>query len=430
VHSDGEPREPFGVARVPVAVIRCAWPLVIRWGSGLGLGTLLGCAAIPAEDELVVPETRDAPRMVTGLADEPLAPLAGRSVDEPSPGPTCTWDHVEPQRFAAFVSPPESAECRPRPSRKRRAELGRIVREQWMWSWPDHAKLSLEHGCDRLGELSTVVFDASSGHGGSLEVVRLDRRADGDWDVLWIDYNGYMGGPPRVEGDPWQEEAPGASRLRRGVLSGERVDPMLRRVREALALEVRELEPPPEPDSFFGQSYGFSTRDFHVGLRLVDARGRGTEHYFGGYESGDEQQGRRIALDLAAEEVWTVLGDDALVAGLDELAPRNPAVRELFAGAFWAARARTPEYGLWYVRERLFGLAWSLGGPEHVPALLNAVRPKAAGEEEDASEERSRVSAINVLAELTGFDTRYDAAGKPRKLETVAAEVLAACDGG
>jgi hypothetical protein len=163
-----------------------------------------------------------------------------------------------------------------------------------------------------------------------------------------------------------------------------------------------------------------------VGVRLVDAGGHGAEHYFGGYESSDDQS-RRIALDLAAAEVWTVLGDDALVAGLTEVGPEDPAIRGLLAGTFWAAQARNAEYGQWWVRERLFGLTATLGGPEHVPALLEAMRPHA---EENASDERSRVAAINVIAEIVGFDVRYDANGKPRPVKTVVAEVLAACDAG
>lgn len=402
-------REPFLVASVCSSVIRRAWSL-LPW-------LVLGCVASGTEQAPVVPE---APRVEPGVVarSEPAAPV----------GPTCTWERVEPRRFAPLVPPPESAECRPTPSRKRQAELRKLVRKDWMWSWPEHAKLVVAHGCDRLGAaLSTVVFDSSSGHGGSLELLRLDHRDDGDWDLTWIDYNARLGGPPPVEGDPWRAEAPGGSRLRRGVLPGARVDPMLQRAREVLALRVRELEPPPPPPGvMLGQTVGSSSRDFHVGVRLVDTSGQGVEHYFGGYESTDEQQGLRVVLDLAAAEVWTVLGDDALVDALPEVGPDDAAIRELLASSFWAARARNSEYGQWYVRERLFGLAASLGGPELVPALLEAVRAQA---EESASEERSRVSAINVLAGITRFDVRYAASGEPRPVKAVAAEVLAACDG-
>lgn len=374
-----------------------------------------------------MPEHPDAPRMEPGQPDElPGATAAAPEAETPA-GPSCTWEHEEPRRFAAFVPPPESAECRPAPSRRRKAELTRVLRKQWNWSWPEHRKLAVEHGCDRLAaELSTVVFDSSSGHGGSLELVRLDRRADGDWDVTWVDYNDRLGVEAPVEGDPWQAEAPGRTELRRGVLPGERVDPMLRRVRELVALEARELEPPPPPPGTGFSVSGFgSSRNFHVGLRLVDASGHGMERYFGGYEGGGADQGLQQTLDLASAEVWTVLGDDALVAGLGEVGPDDPAIRELLANAFWAARERSSEYGLWYVRERLFGLASVLGGPELVPALLDAVRPEAGS---GPSEERSRASAINGIAALVGFDVRYDAGGKPRPVKTVAAEVLAACD--
>lgn len=409
-------REPLAMARVPHLVIRRAWPW-LAWFS-------LGCAASVAEDDLVVPETPDAPQMVPGQPDEALVPAGATEPATPA-GPTCAWERVEPHRFAALVPPPESAECRPAPSRKRRSELNRIVRKHWKWAWPNH-ELAVEHGCDRLGaELSTVVLDTSSGHGGSLELVRLDRRDDGDWDVTWVDYNAYFGRPKPVEGDPWSEGGPGPSTLRRGMLPGERVDPVLQRARELLAMQLRELEPPPKPGIMYGATGYGSSRSFHVGLRLIDASGHGVERSFAGYEGGDEQQGLQLTLDLASAELWKVLGDDALVEGLGEVGPDDPAVRELFAGAFWAAKDRGPDYGFWYVRERLFGLATTLGGPEHVPALLEAVRPEAGS---GPSEERTRASAINGIAALVGFDERYDAAGKPRSVQAVAAEVLAACD--
>jgi hypothetical protein len=405
------------MTRVPAVVIRRAWSLLV----GASLGASLGCAGIPVEDDLVVPEAPEAPRMEPSRPDQRPALAEPATVDAHEL--ECAWERVEPQRFAELVPPPASAECRPAPSRKRRAELSRVLRERWHYTWPDHAKLSIEHGCDRLDPtLSTVVFDGSSGHGGSLDLVRLDHRDDGDWDVTWIDYNQYWGRPARVEGDPWQGEAPGPSTLRRGVLPGERVDPMLRRVRELLALDVRELEPPPTPGKGFGAGFG-SSRDFHVGLRLVDAGGHGLARHFAGYEGGGEEQALQLTLDLASEELWKVLGDDALVAGLAEVGSDDASIRQLLAGAFWAAREREPDYGTWYVRERLFGLVSTLGGLEHVPALLDAVRIGSG-----PSEERSRVSAINGIAAIVGFDVRYDGDGKPRPVKAVAAEVLAACD--
>lgn len=418
-------REPLVMARVSLAVIRRAWPL-LAWLACSSWGASLGCTASLAEDELVVPEAPDAPRMEPGQPDQPPAPVAATPEPAAPTGPVCEWEQVEPHRFAALVPPPESAECRPAPSRKRKAELGRVLRKQWKWAWPEHRKLAVEHGCDRLGELSSVVFEGSSGHGGSLELVRLDRRDEGGWDVTWIDYSHYFGRRAQVEGDPWHNEGPGPSTLRRGVLPAERVDPMLQRVRELLAVQAHELEPPPPPPGTLRGMSGYgSSRSFHVGLRLVDAGGHGVERYFVGYEGGGDEQALQLVLDLASAEVWKVLDDDALVAGLREVGPDDAAIRELLAGAFWAAREREPALGQWYIRERLLGLATTLGGPELVPALLDAVRPEAGS---GSSEERSRASAINGIAAIVGFDVRYDADGKPRPVKTVTAEVLAACD--
>lgn len=390
---------------------RHAWSLWVCLG--------LGCAHVETEQDLVVPEAPEPPRMQPGIPDEPAPTKAPASAS----GPACTWPLVEPHRLPAIEPPPETIECRPAPGRKRKAELARAAREAWMWKWPEHEQLDVTHGCDRLGaELSTVIFDSSSGHGGSLELVRLDHRDDGDWDVTWIDYNDRLGRPAPVEGDPWAAEAPGGVTLRRGTLPAARVDPMLRRAREALALGLVEEEPPPRPGFLSGGS--FSSNNFHAGMRLVDTAGHGIERWFGGYRSSSDDQDQRVALELAAAEVWTVLGDDAIVAGLAEVGPEDPAIRELLAGAFWAAQARNAEYGAWWVRERLFALVPALGEPELVPALLDAVRTRAG---ESASGERTRASAINAIAALVGFDARYDAQGKPRPVEVVATEVLAAC---
>ena len=58
-----------------------------------------------------------------------------------------------------------------------------------------------------------------------------------------------------------------------------------------------------------------------------------------------------------------------------------------------------------------------------VPALLEQVAIRGT----DASLARGRISAINAIAAVTGFDRRYDEAGEPRQVTPVAAEVLAAC---
>lgn len=396
------------------------------WLSSL---VLLGCAAVGEGEGARMPETLEPPAMTDTVPEaDPSAPPTVAEAAAPA-GPTCTWERVEPRRWAALVPPPEDAACRPAPSRKRKAELRRTLRKEWMWKWPEQERLVVEHGCDPLGEaLATVVFESSSGHGGSLDLLRLDHRDDGDWDATFVDYNHYWGrAAPKDPDDPWQADSTGVLKLRRGVLPGERVDRALRRAREALHLRAHEPEPPPPPPGTLRLgSYGFSSRDFHVDLRLVDQAGFGTQHYFGGYEGGDEAQAHRLALDLAARELWDLLDDDALVEALPEITAADPEVRAQFAAQLWNAHAREAEYGLWYLRERLFGLAAPLGDHEHVPALLDAIRPDAGN---GPSEVRSRVLAINAIAEITGFDARYDADGQPRPVDAVAADVLAACGG-
>jgi hypothetical protein len=340
----------------------------------------------------------------------------------------CVWDWVAPRRFTALVPPPDSAKCRPKPGHKRKAELRYDANHESIWGWRDHVELSVEHGCDRLKpKLASVVFEGSFRHDGSLELLRLDRRADDDWEVVHIAYDHdflpHDASRPRVASDPWQASSTGAVGLFRGVLPAARIDPMLRRVREVLTLELREDEPLPDG---YAQRFAYESIEFHAGVRLVDTAGYGVEHYVGGLY-GEAWLSRRIRLGLAATEAWKVLGDEALMRTLAEAEPDDPAIVELFAGAFWAARAREPQfYGSSHVRERLFGLATPLGTTELVPALLEAMYDR--GEAELPSHERSRVLAINALAVLTGFDLRYDVNREPRPVKEVTAEVLAACD--
>lgn len=388
------------------------------------LTLVLGCAST-TEQEVAAPKPSEpAPAAVVAEA----APPQASPVASPRPRhPNCPWEEVAPRREPALVPPPPDAPCLPPPSRSRQARLRKDLEKEWTWRWSDYKKLEVTHACDRLGEqLATVTFESSSGHGGSLHMVRLDHRPDGAWDITWIDYNHYFGKPrPTDPDDPWQQDATGVVELRRGTLPAERIDRMLRRAREAMHIDARELEPPPPPgDTVRLGSIGMSSRDFHVDLRMVDAAGHGEQRYFGGYATGGDDQGQRIALDLASTEVWKVLGDEALISTLTEVTPDDSEIQALFAARFWAAKDREPEYGLWYLRERLLGLAAPLGTAEHVPALLDVIRHHP---DEHASDDRSRVLAINAIAELTGLDVRYDPEGQPRKVKDVAAEVLADC---
>jgi len=392
------------------------------------MSVLLGCTGVVEEAELVLPDPATVSRNEPVLADEISPPQVRPPIERAAGGPRCTWEPAEAQRPARLTAPPETATCRAQPSRRRKAELRRQVRERWMWSWPDHAKLSVSMGCDRLEDsIASLVFELSSGHGGSLELVKLDHLDGGDWQITRIDYNHYYGVErgPHEPGDPWVEDSTGVVLLSSGTLPGPRVDAALRRARQALALEIEEHAPPPDPEGIVTLgSMGFSSRDFHVALRLVDTRGHGAEYYVAGYESGGEGQAQRIALDLAADELVVLLADEALMTSLDMKAARDPAFRELFARRLWAARDRGEDYGSWYLRERLLGLAAPLGSEQHMSALLEQVAAKG-----DVSVDRSRVLAINAIAAITGFDPRYGERGEVRDVDEVAAEVLAACGG-
>lgn len=389
---------------------------------------LFGCAPVSAEEELVVPEPDETPGAESVVAYAEEEPTESPPVEvEAEPLPSCSWSDAGALRAAELSPPPESGACRPAPKRRRMAELTERVREGWMYSWPDHADLTVEAGCDRLGaDLSTVTLEASSGHGGSLNLVELSRRDDGNWTIAYIDYNHYYGveKPSAAPGDPWVADATGRVALYEGTLPASTVDSLVQRAREVLTLRIEERPPPPDPDGeVFAESFGFSSRDFHVALRLVDDAGHGVERYVAGYAGSDEGQADRLVLDMAAGELWPLL-DETVVESLDERTAADPDLRRLFSERLWAATTRGDEWGYWYVQERLLGLATPLGEVAHVGAMLPVVA--RVGE---SWEDRKRVLAINAIAAITGFDRRYAEDGTFRSLAEVAPEVLEACGG-
>ena len=151
------------------------------------------------------------------------------------------------------------------------------------------------------------------------------------------------------------------------------------------------------------------------------------QRWFAGYVG--EQQQDSVPLAIAQSTIDELLLADAFRATLTPAGADDPDARALYARVFWHARARGEDYGYWYVGERLLGIAASLGAPQHVPALLDHLRPPrsmAAPDSDEVSRARLTVLALNAIAAITGYDHRY-ADKAPRKVDEVAAETLAAC---
>jgi hypothetical protein len=375
----------------------------MRLAFALTLGLIVACAPRPdaAPSRPPTPAVAAAPE----VSPEPIAP------------PRCVVDAVPSVTWPALAVDP-AARCRPVAR-----GVSRDVQAEWFRAGPG-GRLEITSGCDRLGDtIASLDVELSSGHGGTLHLARFERDpATGEHALLWIRYNHYQRDRPRDPGDLWQEEGIGTVEVLRGRVGAATMTALVDRVRAAAHLEIVEHEPPPKPGEIHLRGFGMSSRDFGVGLRLVDDAGHGLERFYAGYEGSGSTQAEGVRLDLAGAAVVDLLYDDAFAETLEPVPHDDAAARTLFAQWFADARGRDDEYGYWYLRERYVALATALGTHREIPALLERVAIDG-----EASVGRTRVLAINAIAALTGFDPRYGESGSSREPGVVAAEVLAAC---
>lgn len=363
-----------------------------------------------------VPPPAQEPATVTTTAIAAAEPVATPAAVVAA---SCDYAAEAPARFEELRAP--EGPCRAVPARVARELRGKI-RERWMRGWPK-GRLEIRDGCDRLGDRpSSIVVETSSGHGGSLTLARLDRRTDGGHDLVLLEYNHYTRVAGKDDKDPWQADSAGPLTIHRARLDDAVVAPLIDRLRAAAHVEIEEHAPPPRKDGVFLAGASFSSNDYHVALRLADERGHGVQRMFAGYASSGAEQKDGVPLAIAAGALYTLLDDPAVRAQFTEVGADDPPARDLFARVFWAARARGDDYGYWYVRERLLGMAALLGSAQHLPALVDQLR--VGGEH---SLERSRVLAVNAIAALAGYDVRHDPDGRPRPPASVVADTLAAC---
>jgi hypothetical protein len=184
-------------------------------------------------------------------------------------------------------------------------------------------------------------------------------------------------------------------------------------VRAAMTATVKEVLPPKKPGETFGMSGSFSSRDFHLVLRLVDDDGRVVEKRFTGYQTSSDQD-RYLGLEIAhaaLEPMWQLEPDPALAADDDD--------RAFFAASFAAAVPHFDEDFSWWVMERYVDLARFLGTRAVIGGLLTrlTVTDKANRSKVDA-----RTDALDALAKITGWDAR-----KGKSVEAAAKAYLDAC---
>lgn len=376
-----------------------------------------GCASAVEADTLAVPEART--RADASHAVVPDAHAMPAAVPKVAEGPKCRVQDVPPTRAAPIVPPDETTACHVVP--KKVAKTVRAgVRKEWMRQYPS-GTLVIGSGCDRLGTITRIDLERSSGHGGSLHLARFELDAAKDeWSLLWIAYSHYADYPGK-DADVWASDVIGTFEIRRGRVAATVMAPIIERVRAATVVEPVERPPPPKKNTIHGMSMGFSSASFGVALALVDDAGRGTEGFFAGYPGTGDDQAQGVRMQLAALPLAELMHDDAFSKSLEIVDVDAPGVRELFAQRFWAARDRGDDFGKWFIRERFIALTGAFGGDEHVPELMRSVALDG-----DASVARSRVQAINAIAAITGFDRRYED-GVARDPKVVGEELVAAC---
>ena len=236
--------------------------------------------------------------------------------------------------------------------------------------------------CDGLGpRIHEITIERGRGHGGTLELWRARRRADGQYDARGILYQGHL--RVRQQADAHHKQAAGVVAL-----------PELATARAATTAKVREVAPPPKPGDMVGMSGSVSSHDFHIYIRFVDDEGRVVERRFTGYSSSSSQDdylGLEIA-ERALQPIWSLVPDPDRAADDDD--------RSFFAASFNAA---VPHFDdSWWVMERYVDLARFLGTPKIIGGLLTRLSTTKL----DRSAIDARNGAIDALARITGWDAR------------------------
>jgi hypothetical protein len=262
-------------------------------------------------------------------------------------------------------------------------------------------KPSVTFPCDGLGpKIFEIVVENGGGHGGGLGLWRAKRRADGKFDVRGIQYRG-SSMIHKATAIP-HEQASGVVAL-----------PDLDKARAAMTAKITEVLPPKKDGETFGMSGSFSSRDFHVVLRLVDDEGRVVEKRYTGYQTSSDQDnylGLEIA-QAALAPVWQLEPDPALAADDDD--------RAFFAASFAAAVPHFDDSSYWWVMERYVDLARFLGTRAVIGGLLTRLTVSGKA---DRSKIDARTDALDALAKITGWDTR-----KGKSVDAAAKAYLDAC---
>ena len=280
--------------------------------------------------------------------------------------------------------------------------------------------LDVSFGCDPVtSELEEITVETGYGHGGSLSVWRLVRDDAGDFDVLGIAHDSHYFRPP--------PDAAGTVSVARGKLAARLLERALETARPALVATVRELEPPPVPNSIGLHSMFFSSGNFHHFVRLRDGVDHELSRAYTGYPGSDDQR-RYIGLQLAVEKLDPLLDEIAFAREVPD-----EKLRAWFSAHAVEAFERTDPSDGWWVRERLVNLAGKAGDRRVVPLVVTQLErglsevQKAPDDRKADLAERYLVDPLAALAGVTGWDARKTPDGAELSLSAAARQAVSEC---
>ena len=306
----------------------------------------------------------------------------------------------------AATSPPTPKEC----ARVDLAMQSRVRARLLKAYSPSYKGCTLDvgfAGCAPAGAISSMTIESGYGHswGTTIVVTSLVRADDGGWNVTRLELLAGKG-----SGGKWQGEATDGVRVLRGRVSSTALEAAMEQARALASVTPMEREPPG-----LGGGGWMSSCDLHKSLDFTAGGATFADEYTG-YASNDAQL-RSLPLELAVEAVDAQVPKKALVE-----TTLDPAARTLFVERMLEGAAAFDEDFHWWVREDFLSAAGDAGDARVLPMLVRYLGNKPPAD--DASGNRSRVQAINAVAALTHDDRRFDAKGKERTVDDVAADYL------
>lgn len=259
-------------------------------------------------------------------------------------------------------------------------------------------------GCAAVqGPIASLTVELGHGHsfGRTLTVARLVRKGAA-WEVTALELDRGKG---KVAA--WGGETTDGVRLRTFTVSDALGGALVDFAGTALSVTLSE----PKKGNGLGMSGWASSSDFYAAVTLV---GTNTvdRHYAGYKGSGDQLT--YLPVLVTADVVLT-----QLALAKQATAPLDAGARALFSDRVLLRRDHLEGSFHWWVREA-YARAAPEGGDKRLLPLLQQWLALPSG----ASEDRTRVAAVNALAGITGDDRRFDAAGAPRPTMKVVKDYL------